>query len=127
MARRGWEILGTFALALLHVATWVFAEMRLDLSRMAGQLADNPWLALGLAAFVLLLTLAATTPLPVVRKLGGASWQRLHRLVYVAAVLACLHYALRQGADPQHWIGFSLATCGLLWARVAHRGRKDGR
>lgn len=109
--------LTTFALAVLHVGVWVFGEKSLDLKKILTDLLATPWLLFGLAAFVGLLLLAATTPLPVMRWLGGARWQRVHRAIYAVAVLACVHYAVRDGADPQHWIGFSLAVAGLLWVR----------
>lgn len=50
------------------------------------------FIQVGLAAWVLLLALAVTSPNVIMRKLGGKNWQRLHRLVYVAAIGACIHY-----------------------------------
>lgn len=43
-------------------------------------------------AYVILLSLAVTSPQWVLRKMGGKSWQTLHRTVYGAAVLGIVHY-----------------------------------
>jgi sulfoxide reductase heme-binding subunit YedZ len=50
------------------------------------------FIQVGLLAWVLLLALAVTSPQIMLRKIGGKNWQRLHRLVYVAAVAAVVHY-----------------------------------
>ncbi len=110
-----------FALAAAHVGVFVIGEKSFDLWAIGVDVVKTPWLVFGVTAMTALTVLAATTPTAVVRWLGGARWQRVHRLVYAVAVLACLHYALRDGADPQHWIGFSLAVAGLLWVRWSRR------
>lgn len=46
----------------------------------------------GFLAWLILLALAVTSPLGVLRAMGGKSWQRLHQLIYVAAIAAVLHY-----------------------------------
>ena len=46
----------------------------------------------GFSAFLLLIPLAATSTDGMIRRLGGKRWQRLHRLVYPAALLAVLHF-----------------------------------
>jgi methionine sulfoxide reductase heme-binding subunit len=50
------------------------------------------FIQVGIFAWVLLLTLAVTSPNFMLRLLGGKNWQRLHRLVYVAATAGCFHY-----------------------------------
>jgi sulfoxide reductase heme-binding subunit YedZ len=45
-----------------------------------------------LAAWVILLALAATSPQRVLRAMGGKNWAQLHRLIYVAGAMACVHY-----------------------------------
>jgi sulfoxide reductase heme-binding subunit YedZ len=46
----------------------------------------------GVTALVLLVPLAATSTTRAVRRLGGANWRRLHKLIYPIGVLAVLHY-----------------------------------
>ena len=46
----------------------------------------------GLFAWVVLLALALTSPMFMLRWMGGKKWQRLHRLVYLAAIAGVVHY-----------------------------------
>lgn len=50
------------------------------------------FIQVGFLAWVILLTLAITSPTFLLRAMGGRNWQRLHRLIYVAAVAAVIHY-----------------------------------
>lgn len=50
------------------------------------------FIQVGIFAWILLLALAVTSPNFMLRRLGGKNWQRLHRLVYVAAIAGCIHY-----------------------------------
>jgi sulfoxide reductase heme-binding subunit YedZ len=36
--------------------------------------------------------LAITSNNAMIRRLGGAAWQRLHRLIYIAAAAAAIHF-----------------------------------
>lgn len=53
---------------------------------------ERPYITVGMLAVVLLVPLAATSTAGMMRRLGGRTWRRLHRLVYVAAGLAVLHF-----------------------------------
>ena len=119
--------LTAFALACLHVTVWLVGEKRADLAAVGADFAEKPWLVFGLLTFLLLITLAVTTPIGVVKRLGGVRWQHVHRLIYPAGLLAILHYALRDDADAQHWIGFALLISLLLWARRYPPTLKMGR
>ena len=52
----------------------------------------KPFLAIGVAAVAVMAPLAATSTSGMIRRLGGRSWRRLHRLVYAAAILSLLHH-----------------------------------
>jgi sulfoxide reductase heme-binding subunit YedZ len=45
-----------------------------------------------MTTFVLLIPLALTSTKASVRRLGGARWTRLHRLIYVCAITGTVHY-----------------------------------
>ena len=47
---------------------------------------------MGFAAFVLLSLLALTSSNLAIKTLGGKAWKRLHRSVYLVALLAILHF-----------------------------------
>ena len=50
------------------------------------------FIQVGLFAWVVLLALALTSPMFMLRWMGGKKWQRLHRLVYLAAIAGVVHY-----------------------------------
>jgi sulfoxide reductase heme-binding subunit YedZ len=81
----------------------------------------------GLLGFLCLLPLAATSTRAAIRWLGGKSWQRLHRLAYVAGVAAAVHFILRvKGFQYEPWI--YLAILVLLFAvRLMPRKRRASR
>ena len=88
------RLLGLFAFfyAALHFAVWVVLDHFFDWRTMADDVVKRPWITVGVLALVLLIPLAATSTTGMIRRLGGVAWRRLHRLVYVAAVLGVLHY-----------------------------------
>jgi sulfoxide reductase heme-binding subunit YedZ len=69
---------------------WV--QLKIIWPAMLDDLAKRKFIQVGLAAWVILLALAVTSPQRVLRWMGGKNWARVHRLVYVAAGLACVHY-----------------------------------
>jgi sulfoxide reductase heme-binding subunit YedZ len=97
--RLGWlinfrRLLGLFAFfyATLHLATYVALYAGFDLNAMAADIVKRRFITIGLVAWLLLVPLAATSTSWSIRKLGGKRWNRLHRLVYLAAVCGVIHY-----------------------------------
>jgi sulfoxide reductase heme-binding subunit YedZ len=88
------RMLGLFAFfyAFLHFMTFLWFDHYFDLAEMWKDVLKRPFITVGFAAFVLLLPLAATSTNAMVRKLGGKRWQALHRMIYVIAPLAVLHF-----------------------------------
>lgn len=88
------RMLGLFAFfyACLHVVAFIWLDHWFDWTEIVADLLKRPYLSFGLAAFVLMLPLAATSTDAMVRRLGGRNWRRLHRVVYLVAVLGTLHY-----------------------------------
>jgi sulfoxide reductase heme-binding subunit YedZ len=83
-----------------------------------------------LFGWFLLLLLASTSPAVVMRRMGGKNWQRLHRLVYVAAAAGVIHYWWLVKTGVKAPMPFTLVLTVLLLARVAwsviNRRRKAG-
>ncbi|WP_263770570.1 sulfite oxidase heme-binding subunit YedZ [Propionivibrio soli] len=80
-----------FFYAVLHFSLWFWVDHAFDLSEMWRDVLKRPFIAAGFTAFVLLIPLAATSTKGMMRRLG-MNWVRLHRLVYVIAMAAILHY-----------------------------------
>jgi sulfoxide reductase heme-binding subunit YedZ len=88
------RMLGLYAFfyAFLHFMTFLWFDHFFDLAEMWKDVLKRPFITVGFMAFVLLVPLAATSTNGMVRRLGGKRWIALHRLVYVIAPLAILHF-----------------------------------
>jgi methionine sulfoxide reductase heme-binding subunit len=81
-----------FFYAFLHLLAYAVLDHWFDLAAILTDIVKRPFIAAGFAAFVLLVPLAATSTHAMVKRLGGRKWQRLHRLVYLIAPIAILHF-----------------------------------
>lgn len=88
------RMLGLYAFfyATLHFTAFLWFDHFFDVDEMAKDVLARPFITAGFTAFLLLLPLAATSTDAMIRRLGGRRWRRLHRLVYLIAVLGVLHY-----------------------------------
>jgi sulfoxide reductase heme-binding subunit YedZ len=88
------RLLGLFAFfyASLHLATYIALYMNFDLSVFKTDITKRRFIIAGFAAWTLLVPLAATSTTWAIRKLGGKNWNRLHMLVYLAAICGIVHY-----------------------------------
>ncbi|MEC8994444.1 MAG: protein-methionine-sulfoxide reductase heme-binding subunit MsrQ [Pseudomonadota bacterium] len=86
------RMLGLFALfyASLHFLSWMIFLLGFRFFAIMEELVERPYITVGFSAYLILLVLGITTPKAMVRKLGK-NWKRLHRLVYVAAILGTIH------------------------------------
>ncbi len=81
----------TFFYASLHFLTFIWFDHFFDLAEMVRDILKRPFIAMGFSAFVLLVPLALTSNDLMLRKLGRR-WSLLHRLIYLIAILALLHF-----------------------------------
>jgi len=88
------RLLGLFAFfyGTLHLATYVALYMNFDLSVFRTDITKRRFIIMGFTTWLLLLPLAATSTTWSIRKLGGKRWNRLHKLVYIAAICGIVHY-----------------------------------
>jgi sulfoxide reductase heme-binding subunit YedZ len=88
------KLIGLFAFfyATLHLATWIALYTVFDPHVMLSDIVKRRYITVGMTAWLLLLPLAATSTNWAIRKMGGKRWKRLHKLVYIAAVLGIVHY-----------------------------------
>ncbi len=81
-------------------------------------LKKRKFIQVGLLAWVILLALAMTSPTWMLRRMGGKNWQRLHRLVYVAAIAGCVHYWWLVKTGVMKPLPDTTALAVLLAARI---------
>ena len=120
------RLLGLFAFfyVVLHFLVWIVLDHFFDWRTMGDDILKRPWITVGVTALLLLIPLAATSTTGMIKRLGGRAWRRLHRLVYVAAILGCLHYIwLAKKVLVQPWIYAGILAL-LLGIRVWDVGRR---
>lgn len=83
-----------FLYAAFHFLTFVGLDYAFDWALVGDALRTNRFALFGLLSFLIMVPLALTSSRCARLWLGERRWQRLHRWVYVAAVLAIIHYAL---------------------------------
>jgi methionine sulfoxide reductase heme-binding subunit len=98
--------LWSFFYGLCHFLVYAVFNHLGDVRAIWEDVVERPFIFSGMAAFAILLILAVTSPTFMVRRLGR-NWQRVHRLVYVAAIAGVVHFAWGQKADIRE---------PLLWA-----------
>jgi methionine sulfoxide reductase heme-binding subunit len=116
------RMLGLYAFfyGTLHVISYVWIDHFFDWAQIVGDIVRRPYLTFGFVAYVLMIPLAITSTNAMVRRLGGRNWQRLHRTVYLVAVLGVLHYWYHKLAknDLETPTMYALALGALLGARL---------
>jgi sulfoxide reductase heme-binding subunit YedZ len=119
-----------FYYACLHLSVYLLLDKGLDLEEIWADIVRRPYITVGMLAFTILVPLAATSNAPMIRRLGGGAWQRLHRLVYVAAAAAALHFIMLVKAWPLEPLVYAALVALLLLFRLgawARKRRSSGR
>src|SRR5262245_9507256 len=83
-----------FVYAAIHLTLYA-ADQAFDLQKVATEILVRIYLTIGFAALLILTALAVTSTNGMVRRLGGARWRWLHRLVYGAALLGVIHFFMQ--------------------------------
>jgi methionine sulfoxide reductase heme-binding subunit len=107
----------TFFYASLHLVAFLQLFTGWEARTFLLEVVDRPYVTLGMAAWALFLPLAVTSTRRFQRRLGR-NWARLHRLVYLAAVLACLHLVWLARSDVGEALVHSIIVAALLLWRL---------
>ncbi|HSE51525.1 MAG TPA: protein-methionine-sulfoxide reductase heme-binding subunit MsrQ [Gemmatimonadales bacterium] len=118
------RLIGLFAFfyATIHFLIYAVFDRELSLAGLGEDIAKRPWITVGFTVFLILLTLAITSPQAMVRRLGKR-WQSLHRLIYVAAGLAVLHFTWAQKKDIRLPLIYAAVLAVILASRLVLRPR----
>jgi sulfoxide reductase heme-binding subunit YedZ len=120
--------LWAFFYACLHALTFAGLDYGFDLRLLPEALFQKRFALAGVAAFAVLLPLAITSTRSWQRRLGR-DWRRLHRLAYLAGLLAAIHYIWQTKADVTQPLLWAIALALLLLARLlsCFRDRRSSR
>ena len=108
-----------------HLLTWVILDMGLRWDEMAADLVKRWYIIIGMVGFVAMVPLAITSNNAAIRRLGAATWQRLHRLTYVAALAGAIHYVVLVKAWPVEPLIYLGVICLLIGARLWRNRRRS--
>ena len=81
----------TFSYALMHVLNFLAFDLQFAWSLFFNEVVKRPYISIGMITFVLLAVLAVTSLNRIKRKMGK-SWQRLHNVSYLIAILVSVHF-----------------------------------
>jgi methionine sulfoxide reductase heme-binding subunit len=122
------RMLGLFAFfyVLLHFLTWLILDQEMFWSGILTDIGKRPFITIGFTAFVLLIPMAVTSTNGWIRRLGAQRWRKLHRLIYVIALLGVWHFYWLVKSDvrePLLYLGLTVAL--LAWRAWKARQRKQ--
>jgi sulfoxide reductase heme-binding subunit YedZ len=119
------RLLGLFAFfyASLHVLLYAVIDQGLSLGAILKDITERKFITVGFTAFLLLIPLAITSTSGMLKRLGARRWKRLHQLVYLAGLLASLHFIWRVKRDLTEPLSYALVLVGLLLVRAFARNK----
>lgn len=113
-----------FAYVTLHWMTYAFLDVQLDWAALTKDLLERPYIYLGMTALLCLAALAATSTRGMMRRMGGRNWNRLHALIYPAAILGVIHYGMAVKKDLTYPLEYAAAVTVLLGWRLLRRMKR---
>lgn len=119
------RMLGLYAFfyGVVHASSYAGFDQVFDFSEILADILKRPFITVGFAALVLMIPLAATSTNAMVRRLGAARWQALHRLIYLIAPLGVLHFWWMVKRDITEPAIYAAVLVALLGYRVVSRAR----
>lgn len=108
----------SFLYASVHLLTYSVFDRSLSLAGIVEDVAQRPFIAIGMAAYAMLLPLAVTSTKGWIKRLGGKRWALLHRLVYLIAILGVVHFWMIVKSDVFYPLIFATLMGALLLVRV---------
>lgn len=107
-----------FFYGMLHLTTYIVFDRSLDLGGTINDVIQRPFIALGMAALLMMVPLAVTSTNSMIKRLGGKRWQMLHRLIYLTAIAGVLHFWMIVKSDIFYPAIFAAALLILLATRI---------
>ena len=102
---------------VFHFALFVSFDLSFNLALLAEEVLERPYITVGFSAWLLLTPLALTSTQGWQRRLKRR-WKSLHRLVYPAAILACVHFLWKTKVTELEPTAYALILFFLLGIRM---------
>ena len=118
-------MMGLFAFfyATAHLVIFFAIDIELQWAELLEGIVERPYITVGFLSWLLLVPLAITSTKGWIRRLGGARWNRLHRLIYVIAVGGTVHYLWSVKKDLRPPLVYAAIFALLFAARLVVRRR----
>lgn len=113
-----------FGYVTLHWITYAFLDVQLDWADLKKDLLKRPYIYLGMTAMVLMIPLVITSTKAMIRRLGR-NWGRLHRLIYLIAILGVIHYSMAVKKDLTDPLTYAFILAVLYGWRLSRWSRKS--
>ena len=113
-----------FYYAAMHLTVYTVLDQGLDLAAIWADIVKRPYITVGMLAFTCLVPLAVTSNNASIRRLGGGAWNKLHKLVYVAAAAAAIHFIMLVKAWPAEPLIYAALVAALLLFRLGASFKK---
>lgn len=114
-----------FYYVALHLLVWLVLDVQI-LSQIWADIVKRPYITIGMAAFVLMLPLVATSNNWSIRKLGPR-WRQLHKVTYAVALMGALHFVMLAKGFQLEPLFYMAAVIGLLGLRWPQRRRQTAK
>ena len=114
------RMIGLFAFyyMTLHLSSYVVLDHYFNWDFLFKDIYKRPFISLGFFSFILTLPLAFTSNNIMLKKLRYKTWKNIHRLIYIIAPIASLHYYLLTKADKTEPLIYLIIIFILLIFRV---------
>jgi sulfoxide reductase heme-binding subunit YedZ len=123
------RMIGLFAFfyACLHISSYIGIHLQLDWLEFLKDVAERPFITIGMTAFTCLVPLAFTSTTGWIKRMGARNWRRLHKLVYAIGVLGLIHFYMMIRADFSRPYIYGALILGLLGYRYWKKRKDDAR
>ncbi len=115
-----------FFYALIHFSIYLVLDLSFDFGFLVEDIIDRPYITVGFLGFVVLVSLAVTSPLGIRRRMAK-NWTRLHKLVYAAGALGVVHFLWITKADDSEPLIYGTIFAVLMGYRIFNKLHKLGR
>lgn len=113
-----------FFYACAHLSAYLLFDQGLDAHAIAKDILKRPYITIGMFAFAILVPLAITSNNAMIKRMGAAAWQKLHRWVYLAAAAAAVHFVMVVKSWPAEPLIYAAIVAALLLIRVGFAAKR---
>ncbi|NOQ94668.1 MAG: sulfoxide reductase heme-binding subunit YedZ [Methylophaga sp.] len=115
-----------FFYALLHMLLYLWLDQFFDINEIIKDIIKRPFITIGFFTFTALIPLVITSNNAMVKRLGGKSWKKLHRLTYFIAIASSIHFYMLVKQDKAEPLFYIALLVVLLGVRIYRHQKKFG-